>query len=294
MTEQNTIRWDQDADGIVTLTLDDPSQRANTMNQAYQVSMKAAVDRLHAEKDSITGVIITSAKDTFFAGGDLRLLSQVNDDNAAEFAPGVTAIKADLRRLETLGKPVVAALNGAALGGGLEIALACHHRIALDNPKSPVRPARGHPRPAARRRRRHPDHPPARHRRRSDEGAAAGHPVQAGAGRRDRHRRRARRDARGDARQGPGVDQGQPGCRRSRGTPRATGCPAACRPTRSSRPCCRPSRPTCASSSRARPMPAPHHIMCAAVEGRRSTSTPRSPSRAATSSTSRAARWPRT
>ena len=94
------------------------------------------VDRLHAEKDSITGVIITSGKDTFFAGGDLKLLAQVNDDNAAEFAAGVTKIKADLRRLETLGKPVVAALNGAALGGGLEIALACHHRVALDNPKS--------------------------------------------------------------------------------------------------------------------------------------------------------------
>jgi len=134
--DNNTIRWNQDSDGIVTLTLDDPSQRANTMNQAYQESMKAAVDRLYAEKDSITGVIITSAKDTFFAGGDLRLLSQVNDENAAPFSAGVAAIKADLRRLETLGKPVVAALNGAALGGGLEIALACHHRIALDNPKS--------------------------------------------------------------------------------------------------------------------------------------------------------------
>jgi len=136
MSEQNTIRWDQDADGIVTLTLDDPSQRANTMTADYQKSMTAAVDRLHAEKDAITGVIITSAKSTFFAGGDLKLLSQVTDDNAAEFGAGVTKIKADLRRLETMGKPVVAALNGAALGGGLEIALACHHRIALDNPKS--------------------------------------------------------------------------------------------------------------------------------------------------------------
>jgi 3-hydroxyacyl-CoA dehydrogenase/enoyl-CoA hydratase/3-hydroxybutyryl-CoA epimerase len=136
MSEQNTIRWDQDADGIVTLTLDDPSQRANTMTTAYQTSMNAAVDRLYAEKDSVTGVVITSGKDTFFAGGDLKLLAQVTDENAAEFGAGVTAIKADLRRLETLGRPVVAALNGAALGGGLEIALACHHRIALDNPKA--------------------------------------------------------------------------------------------------------------------------------------------------------------
>ncbi len=132
----NTIRWDSDADGIVTLTLDDPSQRANTMNQAFRESIAAAVQRLVDKQDSITGVVITSAKDTFFAGGDLRLLAQVTDDNAAEFSAGVTAMKSDLRRLEMLGKPVVAALNGAALGGGLEIALACHHRIALDNPKA--------------------------------------------------------------------------------------------------------------------------------------------------------------
>jgi 3-hydroxyacyl-CoA dehydrogenase/enoyl-CoA hydratase/3-hydroxybutyryl-CoA epimerase len=132
----NTITWNQDADGIVTLTLDDPNQRANTMNDDFRSSLSATVDRLTGEKDTITGVIVTSAKDTFFAGGDLKLLSQVNADNAAEFAAGVTKMKSDLRRLETLGKPVVAALNGAALGGGLEIALACHHRVALDNPKS--------------------------------------------------------------------------------------------------------------------------------------------------------------
>jgi 3-hydroxyacyl-CoA dehydrogenase/enoyl-CoA hydratase/3-hydroxybutyryl-CoA epimerase len=79
---------------------------------------------------------VTSAKDTFFAGGDLRQLIQVTDENAAEFAEGVKRIKADFRRLEKLGKPTVAALNGAALGGGLEIALACNRRIALDNPKA--------------------------------------------------------------------------------------------------------------------------------------------------------------
>jgi 3-hydroxyacyl-CoA dehydrogenase / enoyl-CoA hydratase / 3-hydroxybutyryl-CoA epimerase len=132
----STIRWEQDADGIVTLTLDDPKQRANTMNDDFRSSITAVADRLVAEKDAITGVIVTSAKDTFFAGGDLNLLIQVTDENAAEFAAGVEQIKADLRKIETLGKPVVAALNGAALGGGLEIALACHRRIALDNPKA--------------------------------------------------------------------------------------------------------------------------------------------------------------
>ena len=61
---ENTIRWEQDADGIVTLTLDDPSQRANTMNDPFRTSLSATIDRLEAEKDSITGVIITSAKET--------------------------------------------------------------------------------------------------------------------------------------------------------------------------------------------------------------------------------------
>ncbi|HEY2044579.1 MAG TPA: 3-hydroxyacyl-CoA dehydrogenase NAD-binding domain-containing protein [Jatrophihabitans sp.] len=135
MTDKNMIDWDRDADGIVTLVLDDPDQRANTMNETYQRSMAATMQRLQAERDSITGVVITSAKDTFFAGGDLRLLSQVTDENAEQFLTEVERMKAQLRALETLGKPVVAALNGAALGGGLEIALACHHRISLDNPK---------------------------------------------------------------------------------------------------------------------------------------------------------------
>jgi 3-hydroxyacyl-CoA dehydrogenase / enoyl-CoA hydratase / 3-hydroxybutyryl-CoA epimerase len=132
----DTIRWDEDDEGIVTLTLDDPNARANTMTDEFRRSFSTAVDRLEAERDSVTGVIITSAKSTFFAGGDLRLLAQVTPDDSAEFAAGVATIKADFRRLERLGKPTVAALNGAALGGGLEIALACNRRIALDHPKA--------------------------------------------------------------------------------------------------------------------------------------------------------------
>lgn len=132
MPVENTIKWDKDADGIVTLTLDDPTGSANVMNEHYKESMHNAVDRLVAEKDSITGVVITSAKKTFFAGGDLKGMMNIGPDNAAEAFEEVETIKADLRRLETLGKPVVAAINGAALGGGLEIALACHHRIAAD------------------------------------------------------------------------------------------------------------------------------------------------------------------
>ncbi|KAA5832797.1 3-hydroxyacyl-CoA dehydrogenase NAD-binding domain-containing protein [Saccharopolyspora hirsuta] len=136
MSEQNTIRWESDADGIVVLTLDDPQQQANTMNERYQRSMDEALQRLEDERENITGVVITSAKSTFFAGGDLRELVQARRGDAARVTETTTAVKKQLRRLETLGVPVVAALNGTALGGGLEIALACHHRIALNDPKA--------------------------------------------------------------------------------------------------------------------------------------------------------------
>jgi len=129
---ENTIKWDKDADGIVTLTLDDPTGSANVMNQAAQESIHRAVQRLVAEKESITGVVITSAKKTFFAGGDLKWMLGLGPHDADAAFGTVEAVKADLRTLETCGKPVVAAINGAALGGGLEIALATHHRIAAD------------------------------------------------------------------------------------------------------------------------------------------------------------------
>jgi len=131
----DAVRY-QVADGIVNLILDDPSQSANTMNKAYGESMAKAVDRLADEvrenPDSIKGVIVSSAKKTFFAGGDLKLMTQATPADAGELFANVEGMKATLRKLETLGKPVVAAFNGAALGGGLEIGLACHHRIAVD------------------------------------------------------------------------------------------------------------------------------------------------------------------
>ncbi|WP_304512163.1 enoyl-CoA hydratase-related protein [Amycolatopsis sp. GM8] len=129
-----TVRWDQGADGIVVLTLDDPNQSANTMNADFRDSFRRTVDRLESEKDSITGVVLTSAKKSFFAGGDLKALRQFVPEQAEELAGTVDEIKKHLRRLETLGRPVVAAIDGAALGGGLELTLATHHRIATNRP----------------------------------------------------------------------------------------------------------------------------------------------------------------
>ncbi|MER7279952.1 3-hydroxyacyl-CoA dehydrogenase NAD-binding domain-containing protein [Dactylosporangium sp. NPDC000244] len=129
------IRYERGEDGIVLLTMDDPARSANTMNAAFTEAFTAVVDRLHSEQADIAGVILTSAKKTWFAGGDLDLLVSLGPDQAAEIMASTTHLKQLLRRLETLGRPVVAAINGSALGGGLELALACHHRIVADDPR---------------------------------------------------------------------------------------------------------------------------------------------------------------
>jgi len=100
MTDNSAVKYDIDADGIVTLTLDDPNQSANTMNEAYTASMKVAVDRLYDEADSVTGVVVTSAKKTFFAGGDLKGMITATRADAPQIFETVEAVKATLRRLE--------------------------------------------------------------------------------------------------------------------------------------------------------------------------------------------------
>ncbi len=141
-TTETAVRYDKDADGIVTLTLDDPTASANTMNDLYRASMKAAVDRLYdeleADEKSVTGVVVASAKKTFFAGGNLKsMVTTTKADAGAVFAMA-EEVKAGLRRLEKFPRPVVAAINGAALGGGYEICLATNHRILVDDPKVEV------------------------------------------------------------------------------------------------------------------------------------------------------------
>ena len=131
MTDK-AVRWEKDSDGVAIVTLDDPNSSANTMNDAYKQAMGEVITELEAAREEITGVVITSAKKTFFAGGNLDDLSSAGPEDGPAVFEDVTEVKAQLRRLEKLGRPVVAAMTGTALGGGLEIGLATHHRIGID------------------------------------------------------------------------------------------------------------------------------------------------------------------
>ncbi|MDH0826360.1 3-hydroxyacyl-CoA dehydrogenase NAD-binding domain-containing protein [Acinetobacter johnsonii] len=131
----SAIQYLKNDDGIIILTLDSPNQSANTMNGDFRVALENIVSKLKSET-SITGIIFRSAKKTFFAGGDLDELIQAQPEDATPFFEMVQKMKTEFRYIETLGVPVVAALNGTALGGGWEIALGCHARIALNDPKT--------------------------------------------------------------------------------------------------------------------------------------------------------------
>jgi len=228
--------------------------------------MGEVVDALVADRDNITGVILTSAKKTFFAGGDLDSLIKATPADAPEVFKNVTEVKAQLRKLETLGKPVVAAMNGTALGGGLEIGLATHHRIGLDakgvvyglpEVTLGLLPGGGGVTRIT---------PAARHHERLPERAVPGPAAQPGQGARGRHHRRAGRDAGGDAGQGPRLDRGEPGGGPAVGQaglqdPRWR----AVQPEAGVDPAGLPVEP--AQQLKGAPMPAPRNILSAAVEG---------------------------
>jgi 3-hydroxyacyl-CoA dehydrogenase/enoyl-CoA hydratase/3-hydroxybutyryl-CoA epimerase len=127
------ILYKKDNYGIVTLTLDMSGQSVNVINSEIAKAFEPVLDYL--EKDSeLKGVIVSSAKTSFLAGGDLDFLHQAADESSVfDYTDRLRRI---FRRFELLKVPVVAAINGAALGSGFEFTLACHHRIALDSPNT--------------------------------------------------------------------------------------------------------------------------------------------------------------
>ncbi len=142
--ELKTFKWNQDADGIVTLTWDDPDRTMNVLSNAALKDIGSVIQKV-ATDASVKGIIITSGKDNGFCAG--AALDEMEDAASGTGAPksdedrvrerynGVVQFNQLLRKLETCGKPVVAAINGLALGGGLEVALACHYRVVADNPR---------------------------------------------------------------------------------------------------------------------------------------------------------------
>lgn len=130
----SVFKYEKDNDGIVTITMDMDGP-VNAMNEQYRLVMGETVNKLEAEQ-GLTGVVIASAKSTFFAGGDLKEMLKSQPEDVEDSYNDIELTKAQLRRIEKLPVPVVAAINGAAMGGGFEICLACNYRVILDSPKA--------------------------------------------------------------------------------------------------------------------------------------------------------------
>jgi 3-hydroxyacyl-CoA dehydrogenase/enoyl-CoA hydratase/3-hydroxybutyryl-CoA epimerase len=134
-----TLTFEIGGDGIALITLDDPNKPMNVVSPEWIEEFSAAIERVAGDA-AIKGAVVTSAKPAFMAGADLKYIhtltgGAISLHEAFEFSQRASAMH---RRLETCGKPFAAALNGLALGGGYELALACHYRLIVDDPKAVV------------------------------------------------------------------------------------------------------------------------------------------------------------
>ncbi|MDP3612889.1 MAG: enoyl-CoA hydratase-related protein, partial [Rubrivivax sp.] len=125
----NAVNLTLGDDGILVALMDLPGRPMNVVNDALMEGVAAAVAKL--ADPAVKGLILSSAKADFCAGGDLDRMSKWTMPE--EPFEASMAMKRVLRQMEQQGKPVVAAVNGHALGGGLELALACHARFAIDD-----------------------------------------------------------------------------------------------------------------------------------------------------------------